>query len=466
MTSIRTRLFLLLTAATSLIWLFAAGWIYLSTQKEVGRVLDARLVEAGRMVASLIGGQRISPEAAAQAPLPAQTAYTHQLSCQIWSLDGRLLGRSAGAPNAELAPHGEGISETVIDGERWRVFALEDPGHRIRVLVGDNIKVRERLVRDVILGLLLPAALVLPALAGLTWLAVGNGLGPLRRLAAALRRRDADDLSPVEAAPGAAEIRPVAEALNGLFTRVAAARERERHFTAFAAHELRTPLAALRTQAQVALAARDEAMRATALRQILVAVDRTSRLVRQLLDLSRLDAEGALLPAAWVDLGAVLAALGQELAPLCKARDVGLTVDPDIGSARLFINEDLLFTALRNLAENAVQHTPSGGGAAWSLRREGAEAVLAIEDDGPGIPLDEFEMVRHRFFRGRHRSGIGSGLGLSIAELALRRAGAELRLRNRPGSGLRAEIVLEASRMRPAGTAAHPADAAAPGALT
>lgn len=439
MSSMRARLFLLLTAATGLVWLLAAGWIWVNTQRELGRALDARLVEAGRMVASLVAGQRIEPGAAAQLPVMAQGGQGRQLSCQIWSLDGRLLGRSSGAPEAALGPHRDGLSETVIDGTIWRVFAIEEPGGQARILVGDNVGMRDRLVRDVILGLLLPLALVLPALSLLIWLGVGHGLSPLRRMARMLRDRDAEDLAPVEPGPGAAEIRPVVEALNGLFHRLTAARERERQFIAFASHELRTPLAGLRTQAQVALAAPEAAMRSQALRQILVSVDRTTRLVRQLLDLSRLDAAAAPAVPETVDLGALAARLEQALAASCQARDIVLETDDALRGAHLWADEALLFTALRNLTENAVQHTPSGGHVRLSL--EGDGAVLAVEDEGPGIPLEELALVTQRFYRGRHRAGLGTGLGLSIAELALRRCGAGLRLANRPGGGLRAEIL-------------------------
>ncbi|NKE46322.1 two-component sensor histidine kinase [Roseomonas frigidaquae] len=455
MSSMRARLFLLLTAATGLVWLFAAGWIWISTQRELDRALDARLVEAGRMVASLVAGQRIDPGAAAQLPVAAQGGYGRQLSCQIWSLDGRLLGRSADAPEAALTSLRSGISETVIDGVTWRVFAIEDPGGQARILVGDNVAVRDRLVRDVILGLLLPVALVLPALALLIWLGVGRGLAPLRRIAGTLRTRDVEDLAPLDPGSDAAEIRPVAEALNGLFHRLAAARERERQFIDFAAHELRTPLAGLRTQAQVALAAQEPAMRSQALRQILVSVDRTTRLVRQLLDLSRLDAEAAPPALAVVALGALVVGLQQALEAPCRARDIVLETDAAIDGVLLRVDEHLFATALRNLVENAIQHTPTGGRVRLSLERDGT--ALAIEDEGAGIPAEELALVTRRFFRGRHRNGLGTGLGLSIAEQALRRCGAGLHLANRTGGGLRAEILLGATRV--------PADDAAPDAV-
>ena len=144
MNSIRTRLFLLLTGATALVWLLAAGWIWISTQRELGRALDARLVEAGRMVSSLVAGQPIDGGGALPVPALPEVGYGRQLSCQIWSLDGRLLGRSSGAPSMALADSGGGISETVVDGEHWRVYAVEDPVRQVRILVGDNVKVRDR----------------------------------------------------------------------------------------------------------------------------------------------------------------------------------------------------------------------------------------------------------------------------------------------------------------------------------
>src|SRR5690606_11212824 len=146
------------------------------------------------------------------------------------------------------------------------------------------------LVNDVIRGLLLPAMLILPVLAGLIWLSVRKGLAPLNRVANDLEARSASDLSPIDNVETAREIVPVLQSLNGLFARVANLRERERNFTTFAAHELRTPLAGLKTQAQVALASEDRAIRDQALRQIVVGVDRTGRLVRQLLDMSAIEA--------------------------------------------------------------------------------------------------------------------------------------------------------------------------------
>ena len=141
MTSIRFRLFVLLLSATVLVWSSAAAWIYFSTRSDVQRVLDNRLVEAAGMVASLARGSaealKATPETRA-IPFPAHLG--RQLSCQIWTLDGRLVGRSGSAPSAPLSARGTGFSERRIDGEEWRVYALVEPEVGLRILIGDNLK--------------------------------------------------------------------------------------------------------------------------------------------------------------------------------------------------------------------------------------------------------------------------------------------------------------------------------------
>src|SRR5690606_33373767 len=177
-----------------------------------------------------------------------------------------------------------------IDGERWRVYAVVNPSLGVRVLVGDSLEIRERLIGDVIKGLLLPAIVIFPVLAALIWLSVGRGLAPLTRIAEGLAGRSALELHPVEDGSVPREVRPVIRAMNSLFGRVAEARDRERSFTAYAAHELKTPLAGLKTQAQIALRTDDPNVKRDALSHISTSVDRTSRMVRQLIDLAAVDA--------------------------------------------------------------------------------------------------------------------------------------------------------------------------------
>jgi two-component system sensor histidine kinase QseC len=439
MNSLRRRLFLILLAATGAIWLCAVAWIYLSSRSELEHVLDARLQEAARMVHSLVAGGNIA--AAAQASSLPESGYERQLSCQIWSLDGRLVARSGGAPEEALAGPAEGFSEREVNGEPWRVYTILDADKGVRVMVGDRIGLRDRLVRDLVAGLLGPVVLIVPLLGLLIWVSVGRGLSPLNTVAGDIAARDAEDMRAVSPTDAPVEIRPLLEALNGLFGKVEVARQHEREVTAFAAHELRTPLAGLKTQAQIALAADDNATRDGALRQILVSVDRATRLVRQLLVLAKLDAE----PASPTDEAADAGALLREIIHQAPAR-AGVTVqlDPALNGLLLKGNREGLHLTLRNLHENAVEHMAGEGHIAWRRTPDG----LCVEDEGPGIPPEELPRVTERFFRGRHRSASGSGLGLAIANLAASRAGARLRLENRTERrGLRAHVAWPSNKV-------------------
>ncbi len=442
MRSIRSRLFMILMITTGVVWMSAIAWIYLSTRAEVERVLDARLIEAARMVSSLITSQEIDPKRAAQLPTiePAlHSSYDRQLSCQIWALDGTLVGRSDAAPATPLTDSGEGFSQTVIAGEIWRVYAVMNSDLGMRVLVGDNMRVRDRLVADVIRGLALPALLILPILAGLIWLSVRKGLAPFTAMASTLETRPASDLSALPDDDTPSEIKPVIRSLNGLFARVSAARQRERDFTAFAAHELRTPIAGLKTQAQVALGSEDQKIRNNALRQIVIGVDRTSRLVRQLTDLTNTESGEIATTQQEVDpvkiLGQIADDIGQHYPDAAT-----IEVDPQLVGICLSVDPSLFTLAARNLLENAALHSGSDGVVRCSVRTTTNGIAVVIDDSGPGIPDEELPKVRDRFYRGRNKTPMGSGLGLAIADLAMERLGGDVHLENRSEGGLRGEL--------------------------
>lgn len=437
MTSLRARLFLVLVVTTGAIWLAATVWIYLGTKRELERVLDTRLQEAARMVSSLVrddgGSAQAAIAAVPQAGAGADAGYERQLSCQIWSLGGRLISASTAAPAERLTDQGGGFSDSVIQGERWRVYTIEDPAKGVRVLVGDRLGLRDRLVGELVLGLVAPALLILPLFVGLIWLSVGRGLAPLQQIASDLKGRAADDLRPVQAATPD-EIRPVTDALNGLFQRLDTARRHEREITVFAAHELRTPLAGIRTQAQVAKAAQAHEIRSSALDRIIQGVDRTARLVSQLLALARLDAGAPGDVSEPVAVGPLLREIDRDR----TRSDLVVEIDPALDAWLIGGDRDCLRMALRNLHENACGHSPAQGHVRW---RRVAEGGLAVEDEGPGIPADELALVRQRFYRGRATKQAGSGLGLPIVEVALERlGGGRLLLANRVSGGLAATI--------------------------
>ncbi|WP_432254411.1 ATP-binding protein [Limimaricola sp. AA108-03] len=446
MSSIRARLFVILLAATGAVWLSAVWWIQHSTRSEVERVLDARLAEAAQMVSSLISDRRIDVASAGplELDLPepaAASAYARQLSCQIWSLDGALLGASASAPSGRLAAEQTGFSDSLVDGEAWRVYTMINEDLGLRVMVGDRLTVRERLVTDVVRGLLLPALAILPVLAALIWISVGRGLAPLGRMARALGARAADDLGPVAAGPLPREIRPMGAALDGLFARVAAARGREKSFTAFAAHELKTPLAGIKTQAQIAAMAPDEATRLQALARVEAGVARTDRMVRQLLELAAVDGapEGG---GEVVDMTRLVSDLAQDLQRLAAERQVQLGLEMAPGLCCRIPDPVLPAVALRNIVENAVLASPPGGKVVIGGGARDARITLSVLDRGPGIPEAERTRVTERFFRGAGAPAGGSGLGLAIAQVAVERLGGRLCFEPRTGGGEAVRIVL------------------------
>lgn len=445
MSSIRTRLLTVLLGSTGLVWLLAVAWIYLGTQAELERVLDARLMEAARMVNSLLTDRRVEvalaeggSDAAAHFEM-GQQHYERQLSCQIWSLDGTLVGRSEHAPEERLTDARSGFSERTVDGEAWRIYTIENTDLGVRVMVGDSIWVRDHLVSDVIKGLVLPAGLILPILAGGIWVSVRRGMAPLNDMADTLSSRPATDLRPLPDQKLPSEIAPAVHALNGLFRRVADAREREKSFTAFAAHELKTPLAGLKTQAQIALASSDGDVHANALRQISAGVDRTSRLVRQLLDLAAIEATDN---APALTRGRPVEIVERVVAEMPPNGNLAIAVEKNDADVEACFDPAFLTMALRNLIENAIRHSPDGGKVTVRVKQAGAGVDIGVEDDGPGIPASELPRVTERFFRGRDRSPAGSGLGLSIAEEAATRMGGSLLLRNRDPHGLSAVLSL------------------------
>ena len=451
MKSLRARIFALVAAVTLLVWSSAAVWTYFSARADVQRVLDRRLVEAARMVGSLVGDLEQSGLANQNVRAPSPTGvYDRQLSCQIWSLDGRLIGRSSEAPAQPLSTVASGFSERLVDGETWRVYTLGDPARGIRILVGDNLSVRQRLVGDLMTGLLLPSLLGIAALALLIWAAVSRGLTPLREIARRLHDRDPGDSSPLGISTGVSELRPVVASVDGLFDRLERLRANEKHFIASAAHELQTPLAGLRTHAQIALMSDDEAVREKSLRRIQTSVDRTSRLVRQLLDLAREESPLHSDPA-WVPLAEVVGAIADELAPAVERADVTIRLLPQAHYAELFVDEASLTLALRNLIENAVNHSPPAGTVEVNAQFSDGKACVEVLDGGTGISPQEIHDVKGRFVRGSREKSHGSGLGLSIVELIATRLDGSVELANRAGGGLRANISLPAGRLKFAG---------------
>lgn len=283
-------------------------------------------------------------------------------------------------------------------------------------------QVRKELAEHLLAGMLAPLLFGLPLLGAWIWFATRRGLAPLDRVAEEIAARAPERLDPVAPAVAPREVRPMLDAMNALFGRVAIALDQERRFTADAAHELRTPLAAIVAQAQVARRARDDAERDHALGQIAVGAQRAGRLVDQLLTLARLD-PAAGLPLAPVRLDELAAEVCADHGAAALEKNIALELDaPE--PAVVAGNADMLRALLRNLLDNALRYTPAGGKVGVGVTVD----VLAVSDSGPGIPAAERENALRRFHRLAGQETAGSGLGLSIAARIAELHGARLEL--------------------------------------
>jgi signal transduction histidine kinase len=299
------------------------------------------------------------------------------------------------------------------------ISAYLEVRHEAGKLFDEHLSRREALhARDEIVealgeSLVWPLAAAVPALALAIWLGVGAGLRPLGELRRELARRGPADLAPLDARRAPAEIEPLVAELNRLFGRIGETLERERRLTADAAHELRTPLAVLSTQAQVARRAASDAARNEALEAIVAGSERAARLIEQMLTLARLESgqgEGALQRAELRELARAVIA---EAAPraLQKSLDIALEDGPPV---ELACHAPLLAVLVRNLVDNAVRYTPAGGRVRVTVAGDARAARLEVTDDGPGVPAQELGRLGERFHRLAAADESGSGLGLSI----------------------------------------------------
>lgn len=290
------------------------------------------------------------------------------------------------------------------------------------------------IVEEIAEHLATPLLIAFPLLALLLVLAVTLALRPLRQLANDVAARAPEHLEPLPTEGALTEVRPLLERLNRLFADISRALENERRFTADAAHELRTPLAAIKTQAQVAQSADDENTQQHAVRQIVLGCDRATHLVEQLLTLARLDAPKQNSFVA-VDLYSVASEVLSASAGAAVQRGSTLALTGEAGVCTIQGDPILLQVLLRNLIDNAVRHTPAGTEVSVGMDVSAHRLRLWVHDNGPGITKGEGKALMQRFYRAADALGEGSGLGLSIVQRIAELHGASFTLGPRVDGG-------------------------------
>jgi two-component system sensor histidine kinase QseC len=403
---------MLLLGAVLLFGIIAGFESHKNALHEADELFDAQLVQFAHSLLSV--ATDLDDDHAAH-KLPPSHKYQQNFVFEVWSEDDgdrRVLLRS----EESIDLNGMDLPEQKIknrtwNGSDWRFYHLRDDRRRIEVLVGQNNKVRNELAREVAWHNVTPFLFGLPVLALFIFIAIRFGLRPLNKLTTSLRRLQPEQLRTIALEQTPAEITPVVEALNNLLTRTANVIENERRFTADAAHELRTPIAALQAQIQAAQLATGETERSECLHKSLQGTERMSHLVGQLLTLSRLDELTAPALLEPLDLTGLARACSAELAPLALDKHIALELNA-ASETSVMASEELLRILLRNLLDNAIRYTPRDG----QILIEVTEKTLSITDSGCGVLEEQLPLLGQRFNRLDRSVQDGVGLGLSIVQ--------------------------------------------------
>ncbi|MGN5162416.1 ATP-binding protein [Aeromonas dhakensis] len=442
---------------------------YLEASHEMEELFDARLAQSARITNQLLGryleqngelpaNGTVYQEWEQSNPEPWQkdksfnlrgedrelTPFGHEfernLYFQLLSEQGGILLRSPSAPSQPLGTLAPGFNSATKDNHEWRTFTLYNQDAQTWLIVAERDDERSELASKMATLTMLPLLITLPFLLGLLWWLISRGLAPLRQLAQAIGERHPANLSPLNLKIRAQELTPLTNEINRLMYALADTIEREKQFTNEAAHELRTPLAVLRIHSENALAAEDAESRQHSLQKMLLALDRSDRLLRQLLTQARIDNQQGL-ELSELNLNQLLQGTLATLAPIALKKDQQLSLE---GTEQLTVmgQATLLELMFSNLIDNALRYTQAQGEIVVEACQEGHRVRVDIRDNGPGIPTAALSRLCERFFRVNPQQGDGVGLGMAIVSRIAQLHGADLDIHNRPEGGLEVSVLL------------------------
>lgn len=432
MTSIRLRLLLLLLAMLAVVALLMGALTYRTVLAETEALFDYQLRQ---MALSLRDQGEIAPD-------QARALGDEQLDfvIQIWTADGRSIYASrdhSALPARALL----GLADVTVDGNTWRTYSVATNQRVIQV--AQPRQIRRRLAADAALRSVAPLLGVAPLLAIAGWWLAAFALRPLAVVAAGVRRRDAASLDPLPVSGLPDEVAPLVQALNALLARLGQTLDGQRAFVADAAHELRSPLTALKLQMSLLDRATDETERRAAAQGLAMGIERAARLVEQLLALARHEPGAPPVALQPVDLAELVRASIAEMVPQALARGSPLSLQAD-RPVSVRGDASALGLLVRNLVDNALRHGPPGSPVELRVDDAGPGPRLQVDDAGPGIPPAERERVFDRFYRRAPGETEGSGLGLAIVRSIADQHGATVTLGDSPLGGLRATLAFPA----------------------
>jgi signal transduction histidine kinase len=449
--SLRWHLILLISIPILIAGIAIGTLAFFSSWHEIEEVYDAQLIHSAKVLRQLAGHELKEHELNEKDPnhielIPQHPdlgyKYEKNIAFRIWK-DGRFVTGSQnasafGISDLEAPP---GLSDQIVANEKWRFFVFVDPTTGITTETSQRYEIRYELIEYLMLGLLLPAGLFIPAVLLLVWYGTSKSLRPLQQLSADMDQRHSEDMSNIEPDRIPDEVKPLLSALNRLLGRLEDSFQRERQFTDNAAHELRTPLAAIKTQAQ---ALQKNSNHHSEYREgfsnLLVSIDRAAHMVDQLLAFSRLQTKD--MEFIDMDLSELVRRNVQDLAPFAVNKNHDLTVDYD-DHVVINGNQEALAILVRNLVDNAIKYTPRGGVISAKLCMKSSSPVFSVSDSGPGIDDVEKERVLDRFYRTNKSSSFGSGLGLSIVKWIADQHFATVSLTDEQPTGLRCTVTFK-----------------------
>ncbi|MFJ3481822.1 ATP-binding protein [Pseudomonas sp. NPDC090202] len=440
MMSLRLRLSLTLGSAFIVIWVLAAAWMLRDLRTQMMESLDQRLEASARMVAGLLEQMQMPGNGEGRTLSADDLGIANGMACQLSSSRGEVLARTDSSPKEPLKADSSGFHDQMIDGDHWRVYTMLH--NNVRVSTADRQSERDLLGRSVLLAASVPVLVALFGSLGLVWVGIGRGLAPLNRMRDALNRHSADSVEPLDVPNLPSELQPLLNSQNQLFLRIAQTLERERRLTGDAAHELRSPLTAIKTHLQVARMTEGE-KRDRALAHAEEGADRMHRTLEQLLLLARVEGSLSFDDGVQCDAEKV-ARLAIHDACHGDEQRIALILPTQLSRAPVEMPAALAVAALRNLLDNALRHARVDAQVELSVETFDGQAHFRVRDHGPGIPEPDLDKLTQRFWR--NGKSPGAGLGLAIVQAIVQRCACSLRFDSR-SDGLRVELSVPLRRV-------------------
>ncbi len=451
--SIRNYLLVHLLLGILIITVLSALANYVLDERAISHHLDQWLSESSLTFQALIGEDLSNrdlkhiQQLINTIPLQSQNIFQGQQSqantfegkfqFQVWDKQDHLLLHTKDAPKIPLANTPQGFSEQAINGKPWRVFTLYNEKTGLRIVTAERLDIRHQLGHKIAFDAFYILLISMPVLGILIWFIAGRGLYSIKKVAKEVGHRAPNFLEPVDLKVVPHEVKPLIDELNKLFVRLQQGFEREKSFSANAAHELRTPLAALKTQAQVAQLAKTDNERIASLKKLIAGVDRATHVVQQLLTLSRLVPDSALSDFTKVNLNNIITTVIADIVPTALEKNIEIEFVGGEKNYSIFGTATALSILVRNLIDNAIRYTPENSLIQVKLEASVEHILLKVIDNGPGIAEELRSQVFERFYRILGTKSPGSGLGLAIVQQIADSHHAEVILgENSQGQGL------------------------------